>query len=154
MEMFKICLVGLTVLFLIAFLAVVCAGKKTSSNKGNFFSDILKESDGDRIKWSQGRVYLFISLVFYFFVLTLLSVKAVKPNAEIKNESVDMVISGLQWIIALFAGYVFGAKGLRVLDSIIKYRSSAKNQSSDSYYQASTQSIDSNGTNTTKDIQV
>lgn len=148
--MFKICLIGLTVLFLIAFLAIVCAGKKSSSNKGNFFSDILKESDGDRIKWSQGRVYLFISLVFYFFVLTLLSIKAVKPNAEIKNESVDMVISGLQWIIALFAGYVFGAKGLRVLDSIIKYRSSTKGQNSDSYSQASAQSIDSSGTNTTQ----
>jgi hypothetical protein len=39
-----------------------------------------------------------------------------------------MVISALQWIIALFAGYVFGAKGLKVLDSIFKYRTGSTRQ--------------------------
>jgi hypothetical protein len=152
MELFKYCLIGLTVLFFLVFLALVCAGKKKNSN-GGFFSDILKESDGDRVKWSQGRFYLFLSLLFYFFVLTLLSIKAVRPNAEIKNESIDMVISALQWIIALFAGYVFGAKGLKVLDSVIKYRSSAKNQPSETTSQTVSPAAEPTSNTNPKEIQ-
>lgn len=150
MELFKYCLIGLTALFFMVFLAVICGGKRKNSN-GGFFSDILKEADGDRIKWSQGRIYLFLSLLFYFFVLTLLSIKAVKPNADIKNESIDMVISALQWIIALFAGYVFGAKGLKVLDSVIKYRSSAKSQPSETANQSIGTTTETLQNNNTKD---
>jgi hypothetical protein len=128
MDLCKIYFIGFTVMLTSALLIYLFGGKATGKKIGSFFSDILKENDEGRAKWSQGRFYLMLSLMFYFFVITLLSIKAVKPNSEIKNESFEMVISALQWIIALFAGYVFGAKGLKVLDSIFKYRTGSTRQ--------------------------
>jgi hypothetical protein len=122
MDICKIYFIGFTVMLTSALIIYLFSGKSKESKVGGFLSDILKESEGGKMKWSQGRFYLMLSLMFYFFVVTLLSIKAVRPNTEIKNESFEMVISALQWIIALFAGYVFGAKGLKVLDSIFKYK--------------------------------
>ena len=122
MDLCKIYFIGFTIMLTSALIIYLFSGKSKDNKVGGFFSDILKENEDGKFKWSQGRFYLLLSLVFYFFVVTLLSIKAVKPNTDIKNESFEMVISALQWIIALFAGYVFGAKGLKVLDSIFKYK--------------------------------
>lgn len=131
MSLCRIYLICFTVVLTVSILLLIFGGKKKSSGLNRFFSEILKESDNGVIRWSQGRVYLFLSLFFYFFVLGLISVKAVRPQSEIKNDSFELVVSALQWVIALFAGYVFGAKGLRVLDGIIKYRMSNKNGSTE-----------------------
>ena len=122
MDLCKIYFIGFTIMLTSALIIYLFSGKSTDNKVGGFFSDILKENEDGKMKWSQGRFYLMISLMFYFFVVTLLSIKAVRPNTDIKNESFEMVISALQWVIALFAGYVFGAKGLKVLDSIFKYK--------------------------------
>lgn len=145
MDICKLYFIGFTVMLTSALLIYLFSGKSTGKKIGVFFSDILKEYDGGKMKWSQGRFYLMISLMFYFFVVTLMSIKAVRPNTEIKNESFEMVISALQWIIALFAGYVFGAKGLKVLDSIFKYKNGvSKTQTT----------VEENYQNYTEDTQV
>lgn len=127
MDLCRIYLIGFTIMITLTIIYLFSGKRSLGTRFSVFFSDILKDNDGGKMKWSQGRFYLFLSLMFYFFVLTLLSLKAMKPNIEIKNETFEMVISALQWVIALFAGYVFGAKGLRVLDSIFKYRVSKNN---------------------------
>lgn len=137
MTLCKLSYIGFFIIFITVVLFLIINRKRVDT----FFSDILKDYDkfGNRDKWSQGRVYLLLSLIFYFFVITLLSLKAVKPNPNIKNDTFEIVLSALQWIIALFAGYVFGAKGLAVLDSILKYKFDSKgNYTSNSQNQNTT----------------
>lgn len=130
MPIFETYLVTFTIVLACIFLLLFIRDKSANNGTSRFFSDILKENENGIAKWSQGRFYLFVSLIFYFFTITLLSLKAVRPNTEIKNETFELVVSALQWVIALFAGYVFGAKGLKVLDSVIKYRLGTKKDAS------------------------
>lgn len=84
------------------------------------FNDILKEIGPDGIwRYSQGRVYLLGSLLAYFITLGFLTSKALKPNIGIDSAAITQIIDALQWSIMLFAGYVFGSKGLEVLKFIM-----------------------------------
>lgn len=122
MERSTIIYIACAITFLVLLALIMTSGKIFFNKLGLFFSDILKEKVDGGYKFSQGRVYLFMSLIFYFAILSLMSIKGVRPNTELKTETFDQVIEALQWIIALFAGYVFGAKGLKVIDAIFKYK--------------------------------
>lgn len=129
MEKSTIIYISCSVVSLTLLVIVMTKGKFIAEKISTFFSDILKEEVDGSIKFSQGRFYLFLSLIFYFFILGLMSVKAVRPETQLKTETFEQVISALQWTIALFAGYVFGAKGLKVLDSIFKYKGKSSDDS-------------------------
>lgn len=87
-------------------------------------NDILKEKsqDGDW-KYSQGRIYLLISLLAYFVTIGILTSKALKPNIGIDSNSVKQIIEALQWIVMLMAGYVFGGKGLELVKLFLNNKS-------------------------------
>ena len=80
--------------------------------------DILKEKTGSQFKFSQGRVYLFIAFLSYIILLSFLTFKTAQCNSNVSLEAFESIISALQWIIALLAGYVFGGKGLEILKVI------------------------------------
>lgn len=75
--------------------------------------DILTETDkGGRTKFSQGRIYLFISFAV-FFILNILLTTMVLSNKELKEQETLMVIaSNLKWALGSFALYVLGGKGI------------------------------------------
>lgn len=85
--------------------------------KLSLFSDMLKENG----KWSQGRVYLLISVIAYYTTLTILTLSGVKGEAKgttIDLKTFDNIINALQWSMGLFAGYAFGGKGIDAIKSI------------------------------------
>ena len=125
-QLYLYCAAGIVTLILIVFLILK---RKAILNKfSNFISDILKEKTTEGIKFSQGRFYLMASLIFYFFILTLISVKGVMPDVELNTKFLELVIESLQWIIGLFSGYVMGTKGLEVLSLAFKNRIGSKSQ--------------------------
>jgi len=75
-------------------------------------ADMLKE----RGKYSQGRVYLLLSIVAYYTTLGIITYKGVKGS---DLTTFNTVIDALQWSMGLFAGYVFGGKGLETLKVIM-----------------------------------
>jgi hypothetical protein len=78
------------------------------------FKDILQQ----RNKYSQGRVYLFISILAYYTTIAILTIKGSAKDTDIDLNSFKIIVDALQWSMALFAGYVFGGKGLDVLKII------------------------------------
>lgn len=94
------------------------------------FKDILREYDkhGNRT-YSQGRIYLFICVLAYLVVLGFFAIKTVSCNFDISTNAPDSIISALQWAIALFAGYVFGGKGLEVIKAIMGMRNGKSKES-------------------------
>lgn len=72
--------------------------------------DILKEGG----KWSQGRVYLFWSILAYYITLGFLTYFGIKKS-EIQIENFRMIIDALEYAMTLFGGYVFGGKLLDVV---------------------------------------
>lgn len=78
------------------------------------FKDILKEKTKDgSIKYSQGRVYMFISVVAYFGtlgVITYHSYHPTKDNPSVDIEYLKIIIDALKYSMMLFGGYVFGGK--------------------------------------------
>lgn len=89
---------------------------KGNKKRFKLIKDILTEND----KYSQGRVYLFISVIAYYFTLGILTLKGVHVDKEgnasdIDLESFSIIVNALKWAMALFAGYVFGGKGIEVL---------------------------------------
>ncbi len=78
------------------------------------FKDMLKENG----KWSQGRVYLFISVLVYFITLGVMM--TVGFHKDSKGEDIDMdkykiIIEALKYAMVLFGGYVFGGKFIDVM---------------------------------------
>lgn len=123
-QLYLYCAAGLITLILIIYLILK---RKVLLNKfSNFISDILKEKTTEGLKFSQGRFYLMTSLAFYFFILTLISIKGVIPDVELNTKFLELVIDSLQWIIGLFSGYVMGTKGLEVLSLALKNRTGSK----------------------------
>lgn len=75
------------------------------------WKDILKETDPTGQKsYSQARVYLLFSVIAYYITLGLVTWKALKPAADIKEDTLKTIIEALQWALLLFAGYAFGGK--------------------------------------------
>jgi preprotein translocase subunit SecF len=89
---------------------------------GNIIKDILKEKG----IWSQGRVYLFISIVCYYVTLSILLYKGIKNGYDFELKTFEDIITALQWAMALFAGYVFGGKGLETIKTIMSIKEKPK----------------------------
>jgi len=90
-------------------------------------NDILKEKSSDgTFKYSQGRVYLLLSILAYYITLGIVTGKAIRPNINIDEDTVQVVIDSLQWLIMLMAGYVFGGKGMEVIKAIMTYKTESK----------------------------
>tara|TARA_R110002110_G_scaffold167481_2_gene368453 strand:+ start:611 stop:898 length:288 start_codon:yes stop_codon:yes gene_type:complete len=79
--------------------------------------DMLKEKG----KWSQGRVYLLVSVIVYYITLSVLMVAGLHKSNE--GEGLDMdkfeiIIEALKYAMMLFGGYVFGGKFMDVIKVI------------------------------------
>ena len=86
----------------------------------SILKDILKETgkDGNK-KYSQARVYTFISVVFYFAVHGIMTWKSYHPaDTSISIESLKLISSGLFDAMVLFCSYTFGGKFLDVIKVI------------------------------------
>ena len=83
------------------------------SKKKSYFTllnHILKEKG----KYSQGRVYLLISIIAYYITLgTLMGCGLWK--SEIDMENFTMIVEALEYAMTLFGGYVFGGKFIDVI---------------------------------------
>ena len=89
--------------------------------KTTIFSDILKIKKGKNIKYSQGRVYLFVFVLLYISCLIYFSIKP----ANI----MDTIIDSLQWAILLFAVYAFGDKSSDTLNDLFGSKNKRKEDS-------------------------
>jgi len=79
------------------------------------FKDMLKE----RGKWSQGRVYLLVSVIVYYITLGFLMVAGLhKSNSDLDLDKFKIIIDALEYAMVLFGGYVFGGKFLDVVKVI------------------------------------
>lgn len=79
--------------------------------------DMLKEKG----KWSQGRIYLLVSVVVYYITLGVLMFAGLHRSKE--GEGLDMgkfqiIIEALKYAMVLFGGYVFGGKFMDVIKVI------------------------------------
>jgi hypothetical protein len=84
--------------------------KKSKKKYFRLFVDILKENG----RFSQGRVYLFWSIIAYYITLgTLLVCGIYKSEIDIKN--FNIVVDALKYAMTLFGGYVFGGKFIDVV---------------------------------------
>jgi hypothetical protein len=78
------------------------------------FKDMLKEKG----KWSQGRIYLLVSVTVYYITLAVLMFAGIHTSK--KGEGLDMdkfeiIIEALKYAMVLFGGYVFGGKFIDVI---------------------------------------
>ena len=83
------------------------------------FVDMLTEGSGKNRAYSQGRVYLLISVVSYYLTIGFMTVKSLRPDVGIEVETLSTIINALQWAMALFAGYAFGGKTLGALKTVM-----------------------------------
>jgi hypothetical protein len=85
-----------------------------------FFRDILTEINNktNSREWSQGRVYLMISVIAYYTVLTVLTVAGMHKQNDIDLNKFRIVIDALEFAMVLFGGYVFGGKIVSVFNAI------------------------------------
>jgi len=90
------------------------------------FKDILTHKG----KYSQGRVYLFISILAYYITLGILTIKGVTKEADIDLNSFEIIVDALQWAMGLFAGYVFGSKGIAALKVVVGSKNKDKEDES------------------------
>ena len=77
------------------------------------FKDILKENGS----YSQGRIYLLISIIAYYATLAILTAAGISPkyNEDLDINNFKMIVDGVQYAMVLFGGYVFGGKFLEVV---------------------------------------
>jgi len=85
-----------------------------------FFRDILTEINNktNSREWSQGRVYLMISVIAYYAVLTVLTVAGMHRDNNVDLNKFRIVIDALEFAMVLFGGYVFGGKIVNVFNAI------------------------------------
>ena len=77
--------------------------------------DMLKEKG----KWSQGRVYLLVSVIAYYITLGFLMFAGLhKSNNDLDLGKFEIIINALEYAMVLFGGYVFGGKFLDVVKFI------------------------------------
>jgi len=68
-------------------------------------NDILKENG----KYSQGRIYLMLSVFAYYITLGVLMIAGIK-NSDIDIDNFKLIIDALEYAMTLFGSYVFGGK--------------------------------------------
>lgn len=78
------------------------------------FKDILKENG----RYSQGRVYLFWSVLSYYIILVILMWAGLRPKTHVELEKFKIILDSLKYAISLFGGYVFGGKFINVINTI------------------------------------
>jgi hypothetical protein len=81
------------------------------------FKDMLKEKG----KWSQGRIYLLVSVVVYYITLSVLMVAGLHKSNEgdgLDMDKFEIIIEALKYAMMLFGGYVFGGKFMDVIKVI------------------------------------
>ena len=79
--------------------------------------DMLKEKG----KWSQGRIYLLVSVVVYYITLSVLMVAGLHKSNEgdgLDMDKFEIIIEALKYAMMLFGGYVFGGKFIDVIKVI------------------------------------
>lgn len=88
--------------------------------KITILKDILKQAGKDgKLKYSQARVYTFISVMAYFLVHGVMTWKAYHPNdSAIDIEVLKLIKSGLFDAMVLFCSYTFGGKFLEVVQAL------------------------------------
>lgn len=117
--------IGLVVFLLLRFF--VCK----TFYKCKLLNDILKEKTADGTeRYSQGRVYLLLSILSYIITLSILTGKALKPTIPIDSNTVAMILEALQWFIMLMAAYVFGNKGIEAVKLIMSAKKDNGNNQS------------------------
>ncbi|MDG1950320.1 MAG: hypothetical protein P8J32_05935 [bacterium] len=76
------------------------------------FKDILTETKQGRTKYSQGRIYLFVSFSAFFLLNVILAFCAI-TNYPMEDKDTLLVISeNLRWALGTFGLYVLGGKGI------------------------------------------
>ena len=109
--------IGIAIVVVLLTIYIICK----FSSKCQLLNEILKEQDKDKSwRYSQGRVYLLVAILSYYTTVGLMTGKALKPNMDLDLKTLETIINALQWAMGLFAGYVFGGKGLDVLKFIMK----------------------------------
>jgi hypothetical protein len=80
---------------------------------------ILKENNphNGELEYSQGRIYLALSVISYYLTLGILIVAGIYKS-DIELSSFKIVIDALEFAMVLFAGYVFGGKIVDVFKAI------------------------------------
>jgi len=79
--------------------------------------DMLKEKG----KWSQGRIYLLVSVVVYYITLGVLmfaGIRTSKDGDSLDMDKFEIIIEALKYAMVLFGGYVFGGKFIDVIKVI------------------------------------
>jgi hypothetical protein len=80
---------------------------------------ILKENNpqSGELEYSQGRIYLAISVISYYLTLGILITAGIyKSNIDLTNFTI--VVDALEFAMVLFAGYVFGGKVVDIFKGI------------------------------------
>jgi hypothetical protein len=72
---------------------------------------ILKERNPEtnELEYSQGRLYLFLSVFAYYLTLGILVITGFRKS-DIGLDKFSIVVDALEFAMVLFAGYVFGGK--------------------------------------------
>ena len=84
--------------------------------KSNLLQDILKEKlKSGKLKFSQGRIYLFLSIIAFYACMSFLTWKGFHCEEEVNLDSFKIVVEGLKWAMLLFAGYTTAGKGIGVI---------------------------------------
>lgn len=65
-------------------------------------------------RWSQGRIYLFWSILAYYVTLGILTITGMTKKANIDMNNFKIIIDALEYSMTLFAGYVFGNRFLEI----------------------------------------
>ena len=82
--------------------------------------DILSEKVDGKLKYSQGRVYLFSSFVAFVGTLAFMAIKTYRCLAvgeDVNTQSEELIINALQWCLGTFALYVLGGKGMAIMNN-------------------------------------
>ncbi len=113
-------LIGIGVILLILIIWFIATKFFYSSR---LLNDILKEQSPDKAwRYSQGRLYLLISILCYYITIGVLTGKGLKPNMGIDIHTVNIIIEALQWMIIVLMSYVFGGKGLDAIKAIVEFK--------------------------------
>ena len=92
--------------------------------KFKLFKNILQEKG----KYSQGRVYLFLSILAYYGVLGTITLGGLHPTMDLDLEKFQIVIDALWAALWLFASYVFGGKITNIFKKEDKSETGEKEQ--------------------------
>ena len=78
-----------------------------------FIKDILTHNG----VYSQGRVYLFWSIIAFYSTLIILTYAGIS-NATIDIARFRLILDALEYALTLFGGYVFGGKFIDIYKKI------------------------------------